>query len=317
MALLNPLGPPVLKILTYSSFAGAYGPGSVLKEEFEKHCSCQVQWFLAEDSTLLAQRFQLLPQTDMILGWDQITKLSSLTGLSETSKVWENLSSLNVFHTAFLELIHSQEKWDFFIPYNWSPIGFLSKEALSKPSSLEDLKSFEGRFSIPEPRTSNLGLQFYYWLYEHYQADLKKIEEYLKQIKAKLYSPVPSWSMAYGFFRKGTTDLGFSYLSSLIYHEREEPHQSFFFLDFELAHPYQMEFFSISKKSKNKSLAFRFAKLLLSQKGQEILMSHNYMFPVSVEHNLTKTPELLDYDLLEAFIANKQELLDLWESSLH
>jgi len=229
VALLNPLGLPVLKILTYSSFAGAYGPGNPLKEEFEKHCSCEVQWFLSEDSTLLSQRFHVLPKIDMVLGWDQITKLSA------NPVAWEELSAFktNDIKPELLKLIESKPESDLFIPYNWSPIGFLTKESSKKLSHLEDLKTFESRFSIPEPRTSNLGLQFYYWIYENYRGDLKKIEEYLRQIRDQLYGPVPSWSMAYGFFRKGTTDLGFSYLSSLMYHKKEEPHQKYFFLTFE------------------------------------------------------------------------------------
>ena len=320
VALLNPLGPPVLKVLTYSSFAGVYGPGPLIKEEFEKYCSCEVQWFLSEDSTLLSQRFHLLPKIDMVLGWDQITKLSA------KANSWENLS---ILRESFLELeflkktgVLSQIPSDFFIPYDWSPIGFLYKDSLQKKgthkiSNLEGLKEFSGRFSIPEPRTSNLGLQFYYWLYESYQGDLEKIANYLKQIQGKLYGPVPSWSLAYGFFRKGQTDLGFSYLSSLLYHQREELDQKYFFLTFESPHPYQVELFSISKKAKNKSLAFRFAKLLLSEKGQKILRDKNYMFPVSIPYQFEELPKLLNYQLLEEFMNQKEELLELWKQTLH
>ena len=317
VALLNPLGPPVLKILTYSSFAGAYGPGPLLKNEFEKHCSCEVQWFLSEDSTLLSQRFHLLPAIDIVLGWDQITKLST------NPTAWESLFALqkNYSTPQFLKFIDSKPNTqdEFFIPYNWSPIGFLARKSPEKKgkiqvSSLEDLKKFSGRFSIPEPRTSNLGLQFYYWLYEVYKGDFEKIAEYLNQIKDQLYGPVPSWSLAYGFFRKGQTDLGFSYLSSLLYHQKEEPHKKYFFLTFESAHPYQVEFFSISKKSKNKNLAFRFAKLLLSEKGQKIVSDKNYMLPISSAYEFEDMPELLSYHLLDEFMTKRKELLELWET---
>ena len=336
IALKNPLAPPSLKILTYSSFAGAYGPGNLLKEEFEKHCDCMVQWFLSEDSTLLAQRFYLLPKIDMVLGWDQITKLSSsssnhlkTTNPSKTaekagSELWENLSLFgkNHIHPRFLKLFDSQATWfsDFFIPYNWSPIGFLTKDISQKKQTLqlEDLAKLPGRFSIPEPRTSNLGLQFYYWIYESYEGDLTKIENYLKQIKNKIHGPVPSWSLAYALFRKGQTHLGFSYLSSLLYHEKEEPDQKYFFLSFESAHPYQVELFSISKTAKNKALAFRFAKLLLSKKGQDILRNNNYMF--ALEDHLAIEREapaqFLKYNLLDSFMNQKPELLDLWQKTL-
>jgi len=312
LALLNPLGPPVLKILTYSSFAGAYGPGRLLKAEFEKICDCRVQWFLSEDSTLLSQRFHLLPETDMVLGWDQITKLSART------ESWQNLSFLQDRILNSKPFEESSFKADFFIPFDWSPIGFLSRDSVQKKqlSNLEDLKKFSGRFSIPEPRTSNLGLQFYYWLYESLSGDLQELSHYLKQIRPQLYGPAPSWSLAYGLFRKGQTDLGFSYLSSLLYHQKEEPEQKYFFLVFESPHPYQVEFFSISKKAKNKDLAARFARLLLSEKGQKILMDKNYMLPVSIAYDFEQKPSFLSYRLLEEFITQKKELLDLWKNSL-
>ena len=313
IALLNPLGSPVLKILTYSSFAGAYGPGPALKKEFEKNCSCEIQWFLSEDSTLLSQRFHLLPKIDMVVGWDQITKLSA------KREAWEKLSFLQE------QIVFPKEspfQSDFFIPFDWSPIGFLSKNKLQKKrgtfiSNLKELKEFSGRFSIPEPRTSNLGLQFYYWLYETYKGDIEKIALYLNQIQDQLYGPVPSWSLAYGFFRKDQIDLGFSYLSSLLYHEKEELDQKYFFITFETAHPYQVEFFSISKKAKNKDLAFKFGKLLLSEKGQKILIDKNYMFPVSMNYQFKEMPSLLNYQLLDSFITKKTELLDLWKKSLY
>ena len=306
IALIQPLPQPSLKILTYSSFAGAYGPGPVLKKEFEKYCSCKLQWFLSEDSTSLLQRFALLPKIDMVLGWDQITKLS----LDESD--WEDIA----FFKKKILLKNPFLSSNFFIPFDWSPIGFIYKDKRYKISSLNDFKSFPGRVSFPEPRTSSLGLQFYYWIYEWLQGEPQQISRFLKQIQDKAYGSIPSWSLSYGFFRKDQTQMGLSYLSSLLYHQKEEPNQKYFFAEFKEGHPYQVEFFSISKASKNKTLAIRFAQLLLSEKGQKILLDKNYMLPAAQPFE-DRRPPLLTYDKIREFIDRKKELLDLWNQPLN
>ena len=322
----KPLALPRLKVLSYSSFTGVYGPGPALKKQFEQTCQCEVQWFLAEDSTALLKNFLMIKKIDMVLGWDQITKRQA------NKDLWEKISGFN--NKVFLESQslsnpNSQNKTpphqkvlrlfknDFFIPFDWSPIGFIYKDKVYKISSLKDLSDFKAKISFPEPRASNLGLQFYYWIYEYFNGDTQKIAEFLKSLKNKVYGPVFSWSQAYGFFRKGQTQLSLSYLSSLLYHQKEG--QEYFFADFpKEQQAYHVEFFSISKKSKNKNLAFKFAQLLLSKEGQEILLDKNYMFPISPDYSLSfKSIQPLQYNKLEEFLTQKQELLKLWEQALY
>ncbi|MDE0091700.1 MAG: thiamine ABC transporter substrate-binding protein, partial [Oligoflexia bacterium] len=258
---------PRLKILTYSSFAGVYGPGPAIKREFEKVCGCQLHWFLAEDSTALLQRFLFLPEIDIVIGWDQITWPLAYKGL------WEDISVLK----GSLSLENRFLESDFFVPLDWSPIGFIYKKPEYKMSSLKSLKDFSAQISLPEPRTSTLGLQFYYWVYEVFNGDKALISQFLTELKTRIYGPVFSWSLAYGFFRKGQTQMALSYLSSLLYHQKEEPERDYFFADFEEGHPYQLEFFSVSKLSKNKALALSFSEFLLSDKVQEIILEKHYM----------------------------------------
>ena len=303
---------PSLKVLTYSSFASVYGPGPNLKAEFEKNCSCQLQWFLAEDSTALLQKFLLLSEIDMVIGWDQIT------WPLEHKHLWEKLSFLEKHFIIESPFLNSP----FFMPLDWSPIGFISKKSEYKISSLHSLKKFKGKISFPEPRTSTLGLQFYYWIYETLKGDTKLISQFLKRFKSQVYGPVFSWSLAYGFFKKGQTDMALSYFSSLLYHQKEEPEQTYFFSQFQEGHPYQLEFFSVSKASKNKKTAFHFAEFLLSKKAQKILLERHYMLPVSKQAAVKSSAsvnriKLLSYKKLNEFIKNKQNLLELWEESLH
>ena len=115
------------------------------------------------------------------MGWDQITLKSG------QHKKWENLSPLReklfignknpILKSALL----SQP---YFLPIDWAPIGFLYKK--TKFSSLKSLKSLpdiEGRISFPEPRTSSLGLQWYYWIYKVFEEDTQQIVDFLKKIK--------------------------------------------------------------------------------------------------------------------------------------
>ncbi len=305
---------PVLKILTYSSFVGVLGPGRIIQQSFESFCKCQIQWFLTEDSTALKQRWAIVPDIDIVIGWDQITLITA------PSQQWEDISSLKN------QLISSSAVWNhfshhpYFLPLDWSPIGFLHKKPISIPLSLKSLYKIKGPITFPEPRSSSLGLQFYYWIYEVMQGDKKQIAHFLKQMKSKIYGPLFSWSLSYGAFQKGQSQLGLSYLSSLIYHQKEGE-GSYFFSYFKEGHPYQVEFLSISKYSKNKKLAFELAQFLLSKKIQKLILETHYMFPVSkgMNHKILSHREIkpISYNKLDKFIKEKKDLLNLWEENLY
>ena len=210
----------IIKVLTYSSFSGVYGPGRVLEKQFEAFCDCDLQWLLAEDSTALLQRFSMTSDIDVVLGWDQ------MAALLDEQKIWEDLSLLTeslVREEKFFEI-----KNPYFLPIDWAPIGFLYRDLQWDVKSLKSLSQIEGKISFPAPRISTLGFQFYYWIYEVFEGDLTQIESFLKNLKDKVYGPLSSWSMAYGLFQKGHTDMGLSYLSSLLYHKEEEKNKNYF-----------------------------------------------------------------------------------------
>ncbi len=310
----------ILKVLTYSSFAGVYGPGRDLKEIFKSFCECELQWFLAEDSTALSQRFALIPGIDVVIGWDQITLQSAEKGQ------WENLDLLK--EKFIKEGIHrdfGKESFlqnPYFFPLDWAPIGFIHKDKNRSLESLKSLYKIKGKISLPEPHSSTLGLQFYYWIYEVFEGNAQDLFHFLKTLKNKIYGPVFSWSLAYGFFQKGQTDMGLSYLSSLLYHQKEDKGKPHFFAYFKEGHPCQFEFFSISKKSKNKKLALVFATFLLSKEAQKLIQEKHYMFSVSKEigtHKLLKQEQVkfISYKRLNDFIHNKEDLLKMWEKTLY
>ena len=309
-----------LRVLTYSSFAGLYGPGKDIKTQFELFCECEIQWFLAEDSTALLQRLFIIPKIDLVLGWDQITLKAG------QKEMWENLSLFKedlLAKNKNLDLESAFFSNPYFLPIDWAPIGFLYKKpGFSSLKSLRSLPEIKGQVSFPEPRTSSLGLQWYYWIYEVFEGELGPISDFLKRLKKKVYGPFFSWSMAYGLFQKDKTNMSLSYLSSLLYHQEEEPEKSYFFSVFKEGHAYQVEYVSIPQNSQNKSLALKFAKFLLSPKAQQILQEEHYMFPVSISspvHKLLKQSQLkvISYKYLDAFLTKQKDLLSLWEKSLY
>ena len=312
--------PTRLKVLSYSSFAGVYGPGRLIQKHFESFCQCRVEWFLAEDSTALWQRYSLLKKVDVVIGWDQMSLPSAGKGQ------WESLSHLRK------ELVQSQNERGFlkkaffenpyFLPLDWAPVGFLHKNRSLNITSLKSLTGIKGRISFPEPRSSVLGLQFYYWIYTVFEGDINQINLFLQKLKEKIYGPVFSWSLSYGFFQKGRVDMSLSYLSSLLYHQKEEPDKPYFFSYFEEGQPYQVEYVSVSRSAENKKQALQFVRFLLSKEIQQIIMDRHYMFPLAGQtapHELlqAKPLRLISYKKRNEFIKKKEQLLRLWEEALY
>lgn len=299
---------PVLTLLTYSSFGGVYGPGRKLKEEFEKTCQCQVQWLLAEDSTGLIQRLQLKIPVDVVIGLDQISLFLAQKFQWKKHNILEErlISEVRSFHSPF------------FIPIDWAPIGWIYKGSRFKEArSFSDLLALSERISFPEPETSTLGLQLYYWLYSESERNLIKLKEIIKKLKKTSYGPIPSWSLAYGLFRKGRVEMSLSYLTSLSYHRREEGDFSYQFAYFDGGHPWQVEFAGVPDNCEKCALALSFVEFLLEPSSQKIITESHFMFPVIPEvktgvfSNL-KLPKSISYELLPDFLQKKEELLKIW-----
>ena len=305
---------PALNILTYSSFVSLYGPGRILKKDFEKHCLCEVQWIVGEDSTGLMQRLALNLNVDVIIGLDQLSLLKT------NPFNWQKISLQKENFVPETQQFLSSP----FIPINWAPIGWIYKidRAQPPPSSLLDIVQEFKKISFPDPHSSTLGLQFYYWIYNYFQGDRNKIKNFLQKLKPRIYGgSIASWSLAYGFFKKGHANLSLSYLTSPLYHIKEESSNQYRFAYFKEGHPWQVEFSGILKSSNKQALAETFVRFLLSQKAQALIMNTNYMLPVikNVREGIFKNPEipsLLSYKDIKNFYSEKKELLKLWKESL-
>ena len=302
---------PSLNILTYSSFAGVYGSGRKLQKEFEAHCDCRVRWILATDSTHMLQRLKLDIPVDIVLGFDQII-------LKDFNKLkWKSLNLDN--HYFVPEVIAYKTKY--IVPINWSPIGFIYRS--SELQLVQDMKEdlvIPKKISFPEPKTSTLGLQFYYWIYFSFSGNHHLITRFLKKLKKKVYGTFFSWSLSYGFFQKKRVDMSLSYLTSLAYHHEESISYSFSYS--KKGHPYQVELAGIPEDCINCKLASNFLNFLITKKSQRTIMKSHFMFPSikGVSNALfssLRKPSLISYEKLPNFLNEKERLLRLWQETFY
>lgn len=299
----------VLRVMTYSSFVSVFGPGSQIKEEFEKVCDCRVKWIKIPDSTLFVQRLSLREdgfKTDVVMGFDQLS-----LKMAKTLKWKEVQMSKGTFFSPAKEFLSKN-----FVPYDWSPMSFLARKKMDK-ISLNNLleEKYKNNISLPSPRTSTVGFQFYYWIWLVFK---EKTEMFLKIFKNQLYGLSPSWSTSYALFQRGHVDLSFSFLSSLLYHQ-EQNQKDFYFVLFEEGHPFQVELAGVSNFCTQCGLAQSFIYFLLTPDIQDLLRRKNYMFPVVVlpdtrfvMESLPKL-DLIQYDQLDSFLDHKEEWLDKWD----
>ena len=299
---------PKLKIMVYSSFLSPYGPAYEIQKQFEKNCECQIQWMRVEDSTLMIQRLKLRSDglgVDVVLGLDQLT-------FNTSHQKWKkiNISKKN--------LISKAQQWVqiFTMPISWAPLTFIAKKQENLPQSIPSLLDpyLRKKISIPHPRSSTIGFQFYFWIFSLF----KDTKSFLRSFKPQVYTVSHSWSSSYGLFQKDFVPLTFSYQTSIIYHLVEEKKQ-YFSAYFSEGHPYQVELAAIPETCIQCDLAQDFLKFLLKENIQKILMTKNYMFPVTKDvvqgtpfENLKELP-LISYKKIDSFLLKKDEHLKNWD----
>ena len=315
---------PRLKVMVYSSFLSPYGPARDIQKKFEEICRCQVQWMEVEDSALIVQRLKLRSdglKVDVVLGLDQITAFSA-----EKNIQWKpvSISVDNMILKAqhYLRSVNNEEGQYTFIPISWAPFIFISRVSEGLPKTFQDLLSpqWKKNISLPHPRSSTVGLQFYFWLFS--QTNLKERFWFLSQFKNQIYNLSYSWSYAYGLFQKEFADIVFSYQTSLVYHWVEDQ-ETYFPVYFKEGHPHQMELAGIPSTCVHCLLAEKWVLFLLRKDIQEILMRKNYMLPV-IKNVVNHTPfeklkmvPLISYKKIDQFLSNKQTYLQQWEEILY
>ncbi len=307
----------LLTVYAYSSFTQSWGAGPELVLIFEEACNCKVDLIDAGDSGVLLQKLRYeVGNVDVVLGMDQMTKDEALSGFA-----WHEFSEKFFSDIQWSPMLPVSLEKKTLIPFDWAPLTFVIRKGDVKPPiSLDDLldQRFEKKISLQDPRTSNLGFQFYYWLISE-KGEAGAIN-YLEKLKGNIFSMAPSWSAAYGLFQTKQVPLTFSYLTSLMYHwQQEKDLDQIEAANFVQGHPYQVEYVGIPATSADRDLAEKFIRFLLSEKAQEIIVTRNFMLPVvkltSSSENLRRLPKLkikeLNYSSLTA--EKKKTWLELWK----
>ena len=251
-----------LRVMTYSSFMSAWGPGPDLAKKFKDETGIAVEFQDAGDAGLILEKLKLFP-VDVVVGLDGLS-----VPMAKARLKWQG---------DFVEIDHA-------------PLAFIYRTGeIEPPVSLEDLLSprFKGAIALEDPRTSTPGLQFFLWVLD--EMGEAKGFDFLKALKPNIHSVSSSWSGAYGSFTKKQSKIAFSYLTSPLYHLLEEKDSSYVAAVFATGHPVQTEYAAVPADCARCTDGEKFIQFLRRSDNQAIIMRKNFMLP-AVAEAATGTP---------------------------
>ncbi|MDC0861174.1 thiamine ABC transporter substrate binding subunit [Alphaproteobacteria bacterium] len=264
-----------LNILTYDSFTSEWGPGPLIKKEFESTCNCEVIWTTADSSGALLSRIKLTNNKegfDIILGID-----NALMDEAKKTKLFSNhtLSKLS------LDSLIVDWNDEVFVPFDYGYFSFVYNASNIKnpPKSFEELANRnEIKIIITDPRTSTPGLGLAQWIYQLKGSDS---EVFWNKLQDQITFTSKSWSDAYALFLEKEADMVLSYTSSPAYHMMVENDDNYKALLFDEGHAMQIEVMGMLKNAPNKSLAESFMKFAITKEFQKYIPGGNWMYPVT------------------------------------
>jgi thiamine transport system substrate-binding protein len=269
-----------LRVMTYSSFMSAWGPGPEIAKRFRKETGVAVEFQDAGDAGLILEKLKLFP-VDAVVGLDRF----SLAQARERIQ-WREIPSLrkeagSIGKSPSLSFADESFQEASFIAIDWAPLAFVYRQGeVIEPTRMQDLLDprFKGAIALEDPRTSTPGLQFLLWVLQIYGEDGGF--KFLESLKPNLHSVSPSWSTAYGAFTKKQAKLALSYMTSPIYHLTEEKDDSYRAASFSDGNPVQVEYAGIPSRCARCSDAETFIRFLLKPEIQALIMKKNFMIPV-------------------------------------
>lgn len=267
---------PVLTVYTYSSFAGEYGPGAIVKARFEESCGCTLDWVETDDAGTLLARLRLegaSTRADVVLGLD-----TSLMAEAETTALFAP-------HGIDLGGLTLPTEWKdpTFVPFDWGWFAFVYDETrlAHPPASLAELvDAGEGpKIIIQDPRTSTPGLGLLLWIKQVYG---EATDDAWRKLKPKIVTVTQGWSEAYGLFLKGEADMVLSYTTSPAYHIGAENETKYKAAIFPEGHSLQVEVAAATKSSDEPELARSFLQFMVSEPFQSAVPEGNWMYPAKL-----------------------------------
>ncbi len=271
-----------LIIYTYDSFVSEWGPGPLIKNIWENNYNRELRFVSVDSAATLLTKIILegsSSKADIVLGLDM-----NLLEEAKNSKLFLKHSMLGLENKLNIPI-----KWEskLFVPYNYGYFAFVYNNKLfeNPPNSMNELiNETEARIVIQDPRTSTPGLGLLTWIKAIYGEKSKNAWEKLNK---KIVTVTKGWTDSYyNIFMAGEADMVLSYSTSPAAHIMFEENYDISALNFKEGNYISVEFAGILNSSKNKPLAKKFLRFMLSEDFQSLLPSTNIMYPVIKIKNL-------------------------------
>ena len=302
-----------LTIYTYDSFVSDWGPGPIIKKKFEDKFKIHLEFITVDSAATLLTKVILegsSTKADIVLGLD-------MNLLDEANK-----SNLFFKHSLehLINIIDLPIEWESenFAPYNYGYFAFVynNKKFTNPPNSMEELiNNTDARIVIQDPRTSTPGLGLLTWIKAIYG---NKAGDAWEKLNKKIISVTKGWTDAYyNIFLAGEADMVLSYTTSPAAHIMFENNYDYSAINFSEGNYITIEFAGILKSSKNKLLAKKFLRFMLTEDFQSIIPLTNIMYPVIKINDLPEAyksleiPKVLQIDPT-IINTNKEDWIEEW-----
>ena len=302
-----------LTIYTYDSFVSDWGPGPIIKKKFEDKFKIHLEFVTVDSAATLLTKVILegsSTKADIVLGLD-------MNLLDEANK-----SNLFFKHSLehLINIIDLPIEWESenFVPYNYGYFAFVynNKKFTNPPNSMEELiNNTDARIVIQDPRTSTPGLGLLTWIKAIYG---NKAGDAWEKLNKKIISVTKGWTDAYyNIFLAGEADMVLSYTTSPAAHIMFENNYDYSAINFSEGNYITIEFAGILKSSKNKLLAKKFLRFMLTEDFQSIIPLTNIMYPVIKINDLPEAyksleiPKVLQIDPT-IINTNKEDWIEEW-----
>lgn len=261
-----------LTVYTYESFTAGWGPGPVVKKNFEAECGCEVDFVSVADGVALLNRVRLegaSTKADIVLGLDtNLTAEAKATGLFSPHGPVENVD------------VPGGWRDDTFVPfdYGYFAVVYDTEKLKNPPTSLKDLVDGDPaqKIAIQDPRTSTPGLGLLLWMKSVYG---DKAADAWAKLKGRVLTVTPGWSESYGLFTKGEAPMVLSYTTSPAYHMVAEKTDRYQAASFSEGHYLQIEVAGITANGAKNPLSQKFIAFMTGPGFQDAIPETNWMFP--------------------------------------
>lgn len=304
---------PVLRVLTYDSFATEWGPGPAIEQGFEAICACDLRFVTAGDGAALLARLRLDrgAGADVVLGLD--------TGLTAAAAETGLFAEHGIARSFDLPVA-----WDdpYFLPYDWGAFAFVhdTDRVPDPPDSFAALADSGLDIVIQDPRSSTPGLGLVLWVDAVFGDEAGAM---WAALAPRILTVTPGWSEAYGLFLEGEADMVLSYTTSPAYHRIAEGDDSIRAARFDDGHYLQIEVMGRLAGSRHPDLAQAFLDYMTGAEAQSILPTTNWMYPAVMpagglppEFPAPPAPGAARWFPPEAAQARRGPAIEVWRQAL-